>query len=152
MSTELPRWYPSKIDWWLAPLLCVPPIAAVWVCIRLALEGSITDLLVGITVAGFIAALYVGLLFPLRYGVNEKHLIVRHGMCRYRIPLAEICAVYPTRNPLSSPALSLDRLRIQFGQGLFKGVMISPLERDHFLNDLAHRTGMKREGDRLFRT
>jgi hypothetical protein len=126
-------------------------VAAVSVCTGFVISGAINDLLVGIAVAVFVAALYVGLLFPIRYGINDTHLIVRHGLCRYRIPLADISEVQPTRNPLSSPALSLDRLRIQFGQGFFKGVMISPAERDRFLNDPAERTGMKREGDRLLR-
>lgn len=151
MSVEKPRWYPSKIDWWLVPLLCLPPMAAVWVCIGFALKGSITDLLVGIAIALLVAALYVGVVVPIRYGINDTHLIVRHGLCRYRIPLSDISDVHRTRNPLSSPALSRDRLRIQFGQGIFKRVMISPAERDLFLNDLAKRTGMKRESDRLFR-
>lgn len=152
MSTEQPSWYSSKIDWWIVTILCVPPVAAVSVCAGFAISGAINDLLVGIAVAVFVAALYVGVVFPLRYGINETHLIVRHGLCRYQIPLADISDVHPTRNPLSSPALSLDRLRIQFGQGLFKGVMISPAERDRFLNELAKRTGMQREGDRLLRT
>jgi len=152
MSAEEPRWYPSKIDWWLVAVLCVPPVAAVAVCVASALAGSITDLLVGVAVAVFVGGFYFGLVVPMRYGLDDTHLIVRNGVCRQRIPLAEISDVYPTRNPLSSPALSLDRLHVQFGQGFFKGVMISPADRDLFLDDLAQQAGLKREGDRLCRT
>jgi hypothetical protein len=42
-----------------------------------------------------------------------------------------------TRNPLSSPAMSLDRLRIEYGQG--KAIMISPEPRAEFLRQLEHR-------------
>ena len=59
--------------------------------------------------------------------------------------------VHPTRNPAGSPALSLDRLRVQYGQGFFKGVMISPVDRNRFLDELAQKAGLKREGDRLVR-
>ncbi|MBM3273025.1 hypothetical protein FJY94_07260 [Candidatus Kaiserbacteria bacterium] len=151
MTIKQTRWYRSKLDWWLVPLLCLPPLAAIGVCINAALARSTSDLLVGAVVAVFVAGLYLGIIFPLRYGVDDTHLIVTHGVCRQRIALAEILNVYPTRNPLSSPALSLDRLHVQFGQGFFKGVMISPAERDHFLGDLAQKAGLKREGDRLYR-
>src|SRR5262245_16056251 len=151
MSAEQLRWYPSKIDWWLVPVLCVPPVAAVAVCVAFALAGSTPGLLVGVAVAVFVAGIYFGLVFPMRYGLDGTYLLVRFGVCRQRIPLAEISEVHPTRNPLSSPALSLDRLRVQFGQGIFKAVMISPADRDLFLDDLAQKAGLKREGDRLSR-
>lgn len=151
MSIKPTRWYPSKLDWWLVPFLCLPPLAAIGVCINAALARSSSDLVVGAAVAVFVASLYFGIIFPLRYGLDDRHLIVRHGVCRQRIVLAEILNVYPTRNPLSSPALSLDRLHVQFGKGVLKAVMISPAERDDFLSDLAKRAGLKRDGDRLCR-
>jgi hypothetical protein len=145
------RWYPSKIDWWLVPVLGVPPVAAVAVCVAFGFAGSTPGLLVSAAMALLVAGIYFGLVFPMRYGVDDTHLLVRFGVCRQRIPLAEISDVHPTRNPLSSPALSLDRLRVQFGQGIFKAVMISPVDRDDFLDDLALEAGLKREGDRLSR-
>ena len=149
MSVEQLRWYPSKIDSWLVPVLCLPPIAAITVCIVYALTGITLGLLVGVAMVTLIAGLYFGLIFPMRYGLDDTHLLVRFGICRLRIPLAEIVEVHPTSNPLSSPALSLDRLRVQFGQGASKAIMISPLHRDHFLDELAQRARLKREGDRL---
>lgn len=98
-----------------------------------------------------VLGIYFGLVFPMRYGLDDTHLYVRFGLCRPRIPLADISEVYPTRNPLSSPALSLDRLPVQYGQGFFKAVMISPANRNGFLDDLAQKAGLKREGDRLVR-
>jgi hypothetical protein len=65
--------------------------------------------------------------------------------------LTDISEVHPTRNPLSSPALSLERLHVQFGRGFFKAVMISPEHPDRFLDDLSGRTGLRRQGDRLVR-
>jgi hypothetical protein len=45
--------------------------------------------------------------------------------------------VLATRSPLSSPALSLDRIRIDYGKG--KSVMISPLNKADFLLELQSR-------------
>jgi hypothetical protein len=98
-----------------------------------------------------VLGIYFGLVFPMRYGLDDTHLVVRFGVCRQRIPLAAITEVKPTHNPLSSPALSLDRLHVRFGQGVFKAVMISPTDRNRFLDELAQKTGLQREGDRLVR-
>jgi hypothetical protein len=69
-----------------------------------------------------------------------------------RIPLGDIVEVRPTRSPLSSPALSLDRLHIRFGEGFFKAAMISPADRQELLGELAARAGLQRDGDRLVRS
>jgi hypothetical protein len=151
MSAEHMRWYPSKIDWWLVPVLCVPPLAAVTVCVAFALAGSTPGLLVGVATAVLGAGIYFGLVFPMRYGLDDTYLVVRFGVCRQRIRLADISEVRPTHNPLSAPALSLDRLHVRYGPGFFKAVMISPADRNGFVGELARKAGLKREGDRLFR-
>lgn len=151
MLTESTHWYPSKVDWWVAVVLCIPPLSSIVVCVALALGGKQSEMLIGLAAAFFVFCLYRGLVFPLRYGLDEEFLHLRFGLVKQRIPLPEIIEVLPTRNPLSSPALSLDRLHVQFGQGMFKAVMISPADRDRFLDELSQKTGLKREGDRLFR-
>jgi len=40
---------------------------------------------------------------------------------------------------------------VQFGKGFSKAVMISPADRDQFLDDLALQASLTRDGDRLFR-
>jgi Bacterial PH domain len=151
MTAETMQWYRSKIDWWIALLLCVPPVASIAVCVALALDGKTSELPWGIASALLVVGVYFGLVFPLRYGLDDTHLLVRFGLCRQRIALGDISEVHPTHNPLSSPALSLDRLHVQFGQGFFKAVMISPADHDRFLDDLAQKAGLEREGDRLVR-
>jgi len=145
------RWYRSKVDGWLALVLCIPPVASIAVCVALVLDGKTSELPWGIGIVLFVFGIYFGLIFPMRYGLDDTHLLVRFGLCRQRIPLVDISEVHPTHNPLSSPALSLDRLRLQFGQGCFKTVMISPADRNGFLDDLANKAGLNREGDRLVR-
>jgi hypothetical protein len=147
MSNDRTMWFRSKIDWWLGLVLAAAPVVTVVAALtapadeRFAAYGS-TLLLVGI---------YFGLVFPMTYGVDDSYLLVRHGLVRRRIPLAAITEVRPTHNPLSSPALSLDRLRITYGKGLFKSVMISPADKRGFLTELALRALLTRNGDGLVR-
>jgi hypothetical protein len=142
------EWYRSKVDWWIALLLCIAPVAAILSCASLVRDGQP---LWGLSAVLIVAILYLGLVFPMRYGLDGSHLIVRSGLFRKRIPLQAVVEVRRTRNPLSSPALSLDRLHVQFGGGAWKFVMISPADRDRFLSDLADQAGLVRDGDRLVR-
>ncbi len=151
MPAETMRWYRSKVDWWLALVLCAPPVAAIAVCAGMVFDGKFSELPWAIGTILGVFGIYFGLIFPMQYGLNDAHLLLRFGICRQRIPLVDISEVHPTRNPLSSPALSLDRLHVQFGKGFFKAVMISPADRNAFLEDLATRAGLKRDGDRLAR-
>ena len=142
-------WYPSKVDLWLAVLLLAMPIAVVVAWIMALTSGSSDDLIAAVVASVLVVVILFGLVYPMRYGLDDKHLMVRFGLVRTRIPLADITTVEPTRNPLASPALSLDRLSIVSGPGLTGTVMISPADRERFLNELASKAGLKRVGDRL---
>ena len=149
MSNEPAQWYSSKVDWWIAALLCVPPVASVAVTVGFATQENAGELPWRIGSIALVFAIYFGTVFPMRYGIGDTDLVVRSGMIWQRIPLANIIEVYPTHNPLSSPALSLDRLYVKYGASWTKAVMISPADRDRFLDELASRSGLKRDGDRL---
>lgn len=141
-------WFRSKIDWWLAVLLAVAPLVSLVATLMAPESGR----LAGLSGTWVLAAVYLGLVFPMRYGLTDRELIIRHGLVRRRIQLADITEVVPTHNPLSSPALSLDRLRITYGTGLFKNVMISPADKAKFLVELALRARLVRSGDGLSRS
>jgi len=151
MVDDSMRWYGSKVDWWIGLALTAAPVVPLVACIALATSGKTSELPIGIAVFAFVALLYVGVVIPVQYGIGDGRLVVRFGLCRVQIPLSDISEVYPTRNPLSSPALSLDRLWVQFGKGFKKAVMVSPADRDQFLDDLAQQASLVREGDRLSR-
>ena len=151
MNEQQTDWYRSRVDVWIALLLCLPPVSGVLVSVGSALSGDWAGMIVGMGLSLFVAALYLGLVFPMHYGITDTHLVVRCGVCRAHVSLEEIFEVTPTRNPLSAPALSLDRLRVRFGQGLGKTVLISPTDRDRFLDQLAAQAGLQRAGDQLLR-
>ncbi len=71
------------------------------------------------------------------YTLGKDTLLIHCGPARWRIALREIRSVRPSRDARSSPALSLDRLRIEYGAG--RWILISPRERDEFVADLERR-------------
>jgi hypothetical protein len=127
----------SKVDGWLAAVMLVSAAASVMAVLIVAfVESPLLSLAISP-----LLALSVGLpLWLLRatyYRVDTADLHIRCGPFAWRVPLREIRAITPTRNPLSSPALSLDRLRIDFARG--GSIMISPLDKDAFVEELRKR-------------
>lgn len=83
---------------------------------------------------------FVGVGLPLwilvatHYTLDSQLLLVQSGPFKWRVPVADITNITPTKNPLSSPALSLDRLRIDYGRS--NTLMISPRDKEQFLKDI----------------
>lgn len=151
MSKHDVLWYPSKVDWWLAVILVLIPVLEVATVIWSLISGDTAAILWSVGSAVFIVVLYALVVIPVRYGISDRELIIRFGLIRQRVPLAAITEVRPTRSPLSSPALSLDRLAIRTRKGFLPAAQISPANREQFLKTLAARAGLQREGDRLIR-
>ncbi|WP_028052050.1 PH domain-containing protein [Carboxydothermus ferrireducens] len=73
--------------------------------------------------------------FSTGYKIDENFLVIKSGPIKAKIPIKEITKIYKTRNPVSSAALSLDRLAIVFGKN-YDEVIISPVDEDKFINEL----------------
>jgi hypothetical protein len=74
-------------------------------------------------------------------------------LTRQEIPLSSIEEVYQTRNPLSAPAWSLDRLRINYcGDDKSGFALISPKDEIRFMQEIVDNgLGLKMQGDRVIR-
>jgi hypothetical protein len=119
------------MDWWLIALLTAGVFA-----------GPVTQAFVGglhlplLGVSGLVGALILSLILPTDYTVTANAVLVRSGwIMRWQIPLEDITCVEPARSWESSPALSLDRLRISRQRG--RDILISPADQDGFLRAVA---------------
>lgn len=75
--------------------------------------------------------LTISVLVRTHYTVAGDTLRIVCGPFRWSVPISEISEVVDSRSPLSSPALSLDRLKISYGHN--KHILISPDDRNGFL-------------------
>ncbi len=120
-------YFPSKRDLWLSLLI--------W---GLMLLGAVPALLKpgkGQLMIMAAAILFIGWIwFGTGYEISESELKIRCGPFRQRIPIQEIKEIKTTRSPLSSPACSLDRMEIKYGNS--KRVMISPADKEGFIKML----------------
>lgn len=126
--------YSSKMDTWLAAVFVVAAVIAIFACVTVARVGGSGSWLIAVVTLALGIGLPAWICATTRYELTAQHLLVRSGPFNWTILLEEITAVSPTSNPLSSPALSLDRLRIDYVNGRL--IMISPRDKEGFLHEL----------------
>lgn len=130
------REYKSAVDWWLVSLWTILMLICLGGGVHLVKNNN--DLLTGI--GGIAVALGMLILsLPTRYTLTADKLLVRSGMFHWKIPLDSIVSAEFTSNPLSSPAWSLKRIRVNYRRksGRRSFLLISPKDRSCFLRDLA---------------
>lgn len=130
--------YRSRVDRWLIALAVVfgalPTIALTGAAF---FEPRLLDVWWVFLILAATFGFVLWIVLSTYYDLDDRELVVRSGPFYWRVPLDSIASVRPTRNPLSSPALSLDRLEVRYGAGQW--LLISPRDRDRFLEDLAAR-------------
>ena len=144
--------FESKRDAWIVILI--------WVGALLSMFGAIVQFTSAapfllrtamLMFLGSAAAFILWMLHSIDYTLTEENLLIRCGPFRYRVPLPEIDSVRPSRNPLSGPACSLDRLLIKWNDER-KRILISPSRKTDFLRELDKRCSqLKPEGSDLVR-
>lgn len=113
----------SKIDWWLIVLFlfvfCYPIIDCLFS----------KQYLISFIMLGFL--LIIGILFSkIKYVIDGQILKIWW----IKVEINSIKRIYKTRSPLSSPALSLDRIAIVYNK--YDEVLISPKNRQEFVEEL----------------
>jgi hypothetical protein len=130
----------SKTDAWVRVVLLGTSFACLLAVVFTPGDVGGVEGLIAMPVLLVSAGLPIWMLCNTRYVFDGNELRVHSGPFMWKVPVEEITHIEPTRSPLSSPALSLDRLRIKYAQG--KSLLISPENRDSFLQELeAHRSG-----------
>ena len=132
--------FESKIDWWI-PVLLIGGLSAGSLTWAIDAERPWSD---GVGLC-FGWALSIWIMLQTYYEFHGDYLLVRCGPFWRKLLIRDIASVEPTRNPLASMALSLDRLAIKMQSG--SGVMISPRDKARFLKELAKKKGP--EGPKL---
>lgn len=125
----------SKVDWWLGVILIGCVTFPVYLLVKGYLEsGDISWTLLVTEI--FILALLIPM-FNMKYILYPDHLLI---ICigKERIPYRNITSMKETHNPLSSAALSLDRLQIDYKMagGSNNMILISPKRKKEFIDKI----------------
>jgi hypothetical protein len=127
--------FPSKVDAWLATTLVLSTAVSLLAAYSIASREHGLGLLGPAMLAAIGAGLPLWLLSSTNYFVHSGSLIIHCGPFSWKVPLSGITRIVPTRSALSSPALSLDRLRVEYGAG--KIVLVSPQDPEAFMKAIS---------------
>jgi Bacterial PH domain len=128
--------FESKRDAWIVLLLRVMPLVVLaivtlaWYQTHHEMRGPILGALLLIIFEVFF---FESVMRSTYYLIDGNTLIIRSSFITWRVPIAAIRSITPTRSALSSPALSLDRLRIDYGG---KWILVSPEDKRRFIESL----------------
>lgn len=129
------RVFRSKINWVIAGIIVGGIVVSVWAAFSLLAEPGVGARLILVMLVGIGVLMPLWLLLGTRYLVSNDELRIVSGPFRWIIPVSDIHGLAKTFDLVSSPALSLDRLRIDYGDG--KSVLISPADESAFVQLLS---------------
>ena len=130
--------FKSKVDRWIWVLLIVVIVVEAWAIGFAAITAGDPLATTGIILLGIVVvALLIWMLLGTYYSVYRSTLKIVSGPFRWKVAIDQIRSVEATKSPLSSPALSLDRIRIRYGKN--RQIMISPADKRGFLKAIGHK-------------
>ena len=132
-----PLTFASKIDGWLLVVLLGSALACLFAASSIVMSRMAGPLWLAAAITLVGCVLPVWLLVATNYVLTATTLDVRSGPFKWQVSIAEVTSIMPTRNPISSPALSLDRIRIDYGDG--RWIIVSPREKERFMRELEQR-------------
>lgn len=134
--------YRTKIDLWMALLILIPLVMEVKIGIDSVRAGKPNWLVIGTSF--LILFIMIPLVF-IRYTLYNDYILVRcYLFGTERIPYDSITNIKKTWNPLSSAAMSLRRIQIDYTvNGKDEMTLISPVKRDEFLKEVEKRRAVQ---------
>jgi hypothetical protein len=142
IDTDQDLYFPSKRDEWIEALILLGVLVSLagGIVPLAAVGASWTEMiLVGSLLLGM-DSLMLWVLYGTGYTITPDRLLIRCGPMSFGVRLESIEFIFPTRSPWSSPACSLDRLRIVYGlsqQSIM--ISISPEDKSVFLSAIVQQ-------------
>ena len=138
-KNSTPKVYRSKIDIWLGVLLFGSMVLPIWLLIDDYIKDGHISIVLLLT-----DILLLVLVLPLcfiKYSLYDEHLTISCGIYgTIRIPYKSITSMKKTLNPLSSAALSMKRIQIDYvKEGSTGMILISPKHRGKFIAEIEKR-------------
>ena len=132
--------FKSKKDIWLA--------VSIWGVIILMFFMMITEQNIVVYIVGILNnALLLWLWFGTSYKIDDEDLIVRSGPFKSTIDIKSIKKLRATKTLLAGPALSIDRIEIQYKR--YDSVIVSPKEKNKFIESLLSKNKSIEVDDKL---
>lgn len=125
--------YPSKISYGL--LVAVGIILFLPISFEGLKNGLSDHFLVTIAFLLVVYLFVIYIFFSTKYTINQTHLHVKCSfLYNQQIRIYDIKSIEPSKSLLSSPAASLDRIKVTFGK--YDEILLSPKDKYEFVKHL----------------
>ena len=140
-SQETGMIYRSKVDVWLAIILLGSIGLMIWFAVEPIVRTGKVEWYSMIMMVIMLAIILP--LFDIKYILYSRHLLISMSFYgKVRIAYKDIVGVKATMNPISSAALSLKRLQIDYVEnGIQRMILISPVRKKEFLEIMGEKCG-----------
>ena len=129
--------YSSKIDLWILILFCIASVFLLFAIRQCYLQKNLFSSFMMVYLLMVLAVIWLPV-FNTKYALNDTHLIVRCLFFKWKIKFEDIKSVETIRDFSAAPALSVDRVQIQYTEnGVSKSLSISPVKLTDFVNRLS---------------
>ena len=131
----------SKIDWWILAFFIAMSGLLLQLLLTMYGKGTLSQNLLFALVYALTIVLIWWPVLNTRYVIHKDRLLITCLFFKWNIPLSNIQKVTKTDYSISSPALSLDRLRIDYlKDGKAQFVLVSPKDQQAFTQALHQAT------------
>lgn len=134
--------FQGKVDWWMWILLFAVNVMVIWPVVFVYGGGKeeITSAVISCVVLILVDLLIVPMCFRNYILLGEEELLIVFGFIKKRIRYRNITLLEETHNPLSSLAMSLDRIYIHTSSG--DDVLVAVKEKQMFIEEVNRRAGI----------
>lgn len=131
--------YHTAIDWWLGLLLVACEVLFLYLVIEPIIKRGIIEWSMMLLAVGM--SIMILPLFGIKYVLCSEHLLISMSLYgKLRVRYTDIVEVKKTNNPLSSAAMSLRRIQIDYVENdVHRMVLISPVKRKTFIEEIEQK-------------
>lgn len=131
--------YRTAIDWWFGLLLGACEVFYLYLVIEPIIRRGTVEWAMVLLAVGM--SILILPLFGIKYILYSEHLLVSMSLYgKLRVRYADIVEVKKTNNPLSSAAMSLRRIQIDYVENdVHRMVLISPVNRKTFIEEIEQK-------------
>ena len=127
----------SKKEWWVVAFVICMTGLIVQLLVTMYAKGNISAYPVHATTYMLTVVVLWWPILNTRYLVDDEYLVIHSMFLKWKIKRSDIQGISTTNNSVASPALSLDRLKVDYiKDGKAKFVLISPKDKTAFLTAL----------------
>ena len=121
----------SKKDSWMGLIIWVLIAAFLWVFYQ---SVFVQTNIIGIVAMVIMVSLLVVIWFNTRYKIEGNQLHIYYGPIKISINLQDIQSIRQTKNPFVAPALSMNRVEINYEE--YKTIQVSPKLINEFISEI----------------